>query len=247
MSNFYNQNRVKAENISVYTSQNLSSNKNSKNYRFSYSSRSPNSHYAKIKNEKEDLPNNSNLSRYSKFQQISNQNNPQKLVSNNSYNTKYKRFTEKDEKNQKLSQEKSFQANQNSNHSFYVSEFAKDKKSIDQDKKLKNRSTFTLKNPTQSKLNEKFIHEINYSKKNENNNKNNNIRINTDYNINKSRYDNENKKNNFKERKTTTHVSNIRYEKEKEKKNYEQFKKKEYTNKSYQGNKFLLNIIEIIR
>ena len=238
MSNKYNQNRVKEENTSVYTSQNLSTSK-SGNYRFSYSSRSPNSHDTKIKNEKEELPNNSNLSRYSKFQNSSIQNNPQKLSSNSSYNIKYKRFTEKDENNQKISQEKSFQANQNSNHSFYVSEFTKDKTSIDQDKKLKNRSTFTLKNPTQSKLNEKYyIHEINYNKKNENNNKNNNIRINTDYNINKSRYNNENSKNNFKERKTTTHVTNIRYEKEKENKNNEQFKKKEYTNKSYQGNKF---------
>ena len=95
MINKYYQNREKSENTSVYNSQNLASNKGS-NYRFSYSSRSPNSHYTKIKYEKEELPNNSNLSRYSKFQQASSQNNQQKLTSNNSYNIKYKRFTEKD-------------------------------------------------------------------------------------------------------------------------------------------------------
>ena len=248
MSNIYTSNRVKTENRTKYTSKIFPLNPKGKNYyNISYTSQSPSSYYSKTKDEKEYQSTFKNPSVNSNLQKhVNTDSNIQKISPRNTYNiNKYKRFSEKRE-NQRPSLEKSFQGQENSNHSFYVSEFTKSKNNNLNNNALKNQNqikynireiNLTKDDNTNNKYN-RFINTNSYSYSNSNryNTNNNN---NNDSNINKNRYNNTSNNNNnpnYKERKTTTHISNLRYEIEK--KDNEPTNRRIYTNKSYQGNKF---------
>lgn len=245
MSSKYNQNGLKTENRSSYTSQ-IFPHTNGNNYRLSYASESPKTNFSKIKTDKEDSTNNSTISRYShkpnaNMEQIG----PKKSVYNINH---YNRYTEKRESNQIPSDEKTFQTLK-TNHSIYFSDFSKIKNNLEHEKKIIHRPTYTLKQPTQTKLNQKYnIHEIHYSSSSNINNKrintyNNELKKNkyhynnnNNYNSNKNRYSGSNiNSNSYKERKTVTHTSNLNYDNDKK---INAIVKKEYTNKSYQGDKY---------
>ena len=142
----------------------------------------------------------------------------------------YKRLSEKIEVKNKCSQENSFQTTQRKiNHSIYLSGFNRVKDCIEQEKKYIQRPSYTLNNPTKKLMN--AGEEINHYNKT-NCNLNNNLEQNVD---------NKNNSNNYnifeyKKRKVTTYVNNKKYDKNK-KNLYESKEKKEYDNKSYQGNK----------
>ena len=225
MSNKYNQIRVKTDFSNTHTSQ-LHSGSLGSNYRLVYPQ---STYFSRINNENEaqqNISTNIYKQRYSNYEQTLPKESPR-----DSYNiNKYKRYTEKKERYSESSQDRSFQSSQRKapNHSLYVSDFTKEK---NQEKKYKNRNTFTFKQPNQSRLNEKYhITELNDNKNNSNRNTMSNNFIN-------NRYKNINSGNSsYKERKTNTHVNNLKYEKEE---NLNQStNRKVYTNKSYQGNKF---------
>ena len=119
----------------------------------------------------------------------------------------YRKLTQKNEINKKLNTEYSFQDTQkDENHSrTYFSDI---------NKKFDVRPTYTLKN-TLGRMNEKY--QLNNNDKSV---------------INKNRYNNNNNNITFKERKVTTYI----IDKDKEKKDINEIKsKREFTNKSYQG------------
>ena len=122
MSSKYNQNGLKTENRSTYTSQ-IFPRTNGNNYRLSYASKSPKTYFSKIKTDKEDSANNSTISRYSHKPRYSNieQIAPKKSAYNINH---YNRYTEKRESNQIPSDEKTFQTLR-TNHSIYFSDFSK--------------------------------------------------------------------------------------------------------------------------
>lgn len=230
MSNKYNQSQTKIENKLNYVSKNYQ-NSQGNNFRHSYSSKSPSSNYGKIKYEKDDVNSNLNKPRYNQYQRNSNigQDSGKKSPINNNNINKYKRFTEKTEVNKKPYQENSLQTSkENANHAIYFSEFTKIKNSIDPDNKYSKIPTYTLKHSSQRTMSEKY--EINH---------NNKAGINryNDNNLNKNRYNKVVKNFDYKERKVTTHINNKKYDKEKKNINEKKIKK-EYANKSYQGNKY---------
>ena len=92
MRSKYNQNVLKTENRSSYTSQ-IFPHTNGNNYRLSYASESPKTNFSKIKTDKEDSTNNSTISRYShKPNANMKQIGPKKSVYNINH---YNRYTEK--------------------------------------------------------------------------------------------------------------------------------------------------------
>ena len=261
MSSKYSQKGVKTENRSTYTSQVFPRNNKGK-YHVSYESKSPNVFYSKTKHEKEDSTNNSTMSSYTSKPRNSNveQNASKKPPININ---QYKRHTEKRENYQRSTQDTSYQTLP-TNHSIFFSDFSKIKRNsnnIESSKQYTQKPSNTLKRPVESKLNKNLnIHETHYSSSSNINNRrinaytysndinkhrynysnsnSNNINNNTDYNIYKSRYNSNSNINinNYKERKTVTHTGNLNYDNDK--KNNTIFTKKEYNNKSYQGNNY---------
>ena len=216
MSNKYNFDRIKTENRVTFTTKKFPTNSQRNNSHFIYSSKSPSSNYVKTQYEKEDQPNNSNLSRFFKLQKYTKiDGNKQKISPRNNCNIiKYKGFSERREDQRRPSLERSFHGQETSNHSLYISSFTK-KNAPDQTNNIINKST-------------NFITNRNFNSNNQANSTNSN----------NNRYANMNNRNfNFKERKITTHVSNLRYEREK-KNEVEPISRRIYTNKSYQGNKY---------
>ena len=230
MNNKYYQNRLNTGNRTTNKSQILPNKKEKdNNYKFVYSSKSP-GYSSTIKYEKEVQTNNSRFLQYSHLKNSSIDTNFQKVASRNNFiENKCKRYIERKDP----SHEKSFQVQDNSNHNFYISDYMKHSK--EKAKIYLNKSISNLKSPTQMKLNEKY-----FSKKIDNI-KNYTINNNINYNSNnKNRYNNTDiNKNCYYKDRNITHETNLRYEREKEKeKNInEPKKKKEYSNKSYQGNK----------
>ena len=182
-------------------------------------------YYSQSKTHNEEQSKNSYITRSYLQRNNNNKQNLEKESPRNTFNlSQYKRMTEKKEKNKRTIQDKSFEPTERKiNHSFYFSDFNKDKKRDNQmNNKYEYRSTYIPNNNNNlNKLNQKYqIHEI----KNINNNKNN---VN---NNNQNRYNNT---INYKERRTNTHITNKRYKNDY--RSNELSTKKEYTNKSYQG------------
>ena len=257
MSKIYSQISLKTENRSNYTSQ-IYPRSQGNNYNLPYPSTSPSIYYSKINNEKDNQLNNVNIaSRFSRQQKETNidQNLPKKSP-RTSYNlNQYKKITEKLVEKPKILQEKSFEPIQkNTNHSFFVSDFSKSRSNLSniaQDKKDEQKPNYTLKYPLTTNITDKY-HINNYKEHTNNIDRSNNMdntigytsinsinnNIINNLSSNRSRYDNIISNNiNYKERKTTTHVTNLRYDRDK-KITAEPTSKREYTNKSYQGNKF---------
>ena len=155
MSSKYYQNRLKIDNKANNKSQILPNRKEKENnHKLLFSSKSPGYSY-KIKYEKEDQTNNSNLSKYSHLKKISIDSNLQNEASKNAFIlNKCKRYIERKE-NKDFSHEKSPPGLENSNHSLYVSDYTKSSK--EKSKIFINKSISNLKSPTQMKLNDKYF------------------------------------------------------------------------------------------
>ena len=154
MSKYY-QNILKVDNTSTNKSQILPSRKEKdNNHKFAYSTKSV-GYSSKIKYEKENQTNTSDLSQYSYLKKPSIDTNLQKEISRNAFIlNKCKRYIERKE-NKDFSHEKSPPGLENSNHSLYVSDYTKSSK--EKSKIFINKSISNLKSPTQMKLNDKYF------------------------------------------------------------------------------------------